>query len=65
MSKNLEKELEGFKSEILEIDENLKKIEINLKNFLRLSSNFDIISFKSKKKIKETRKINSDFIDYE
>jgi hypothetical protein len=61
MSKNLEKEL--VKSEILEIDENLKKIEINLKNFLRLSSNFDII--KSKKKIKETRKINSDFIDYE
>lgn len=65
MSKNLEKELEGFKSEILEIDENLKKIEINLKNFLRLSSNFDIISFKSKKKRKETKKINSDFIDYE
>ncbi len=65
MSKNLEKELEGFKSEILEIDESLKKIEINLKTFLRLSSNFGIISFKSKKKIKETRKINSEFIDYE
>lgn len=58
MSKNLEKELEGFKSEILEIDESLKKIEINLKTFLRLSSNFDIISLKSKKKIKDKKQFN-------
>jgi len=33
MSKNLEKELEGFKSEILEIDEDLKKLKSILKTF--------------------------------